>query len=223
MPILPTNNVENARTRNIVHNFSSYELTAEEHHILTYGLDHHISTKLDETEVKAEFEAFFYGLNKQLGHLSSLERDEFKTKIRKSCENYYKIRNDSKVEETIKKLSKNKNIRIVKQDKGPGVVILDNSKYIEKCQALLNTENFEKLGYDNTREVEEKVQKTLFKIKNALGEENYKKIYPSGSNPGRFYGTAKVHKVKQDEQDKCGKLPLRPIVSNIGRATHKTA
>ena len=71
-----------ARPRNIVHNFSSYELTAEEYHILTYGLDHHISTKLDETEVKAEFEAFFYGLNKQLGHLSSLERDEFKTKIR---------------------------------------------------------------------------------------------------------------------------------------------
>ena len=91
----------------------------------------------------------------------------------------------------------------------------DNSKYIEKCQALLNTGNFEKLGYDNSREVEEKVQKTLFKIKNALGEEKYKEIYPSGSNPGRFYGTAKVHKVKQDEQDKCGKLPLRPIVPNI--------
>ena len=29
--------------------------------------------------------------------------------------------------------------------------------------------------------------------------------------------------MKQDEQDKCGKLPLRPIVSNIGTATHKTA
>ena len=78
------------------------------------------------------------------------------------------------------------------------MVILDKTKYIEKCEGLLNTVNFEKLGYDNTREVEEKVQKTLFKVKDALGEENYKKIYPSGSNPGRFYGTAKVHKVKRD-------------------------
>ena len=217
----PRNRAE--RPRNIVHNFSTYELTAEEYHILTYGLDHHIPSRLDETEVKAEFEAYFYGLSKQLGHLSSIEKDELKTKIRKACENYYKIRNNNNVEETISRLSKNKNIRIVKQDKGRGVVILNNTKYIEKCQELLNTDNFEKLGYDNTREVEENVQKTLFKIKEALGEDIYKKIYPTGSNPGRFYGTAKVHKVKPDEPDKCGKLSLRPIVSNIGTATHQTA
>ena len=100
---------------------------------------------------------------------------------------------------------------------------MDSSKYIEKCEALLNTGNFEKPGYDNTKEVEENVQKTLFKIKKALGEETYEKIYPSGSNPGRFYGMAKVHKVKPDEPDKVGALPLRPIVSNIGTATHKVA
>ena len=51
----------------------------------------------------------------------------------------------------------------------------------------------------------------------------YTKIYPSGSNPGKFYGTAKVHKVKPEEQDTIEKLPLRPIISNIGTATHKTA
>ena len=51
----------------------------------------------------------------------------------------------------------------------------------------------------------------------------YIKIYPSGSNPGKLYGTAKVHKVKPEEQDKIEKLPLRPIISNIGTATHKTA
>ena len=32
-----------------------------------------------------------------------------------------------------------------------------------------------------------------------------------------------LHKIKADERDKIGKLPLRPIVSNIGTATHKTA
>ena len=70
----------------------------------------HIATKLSESEIKTEFEAFFYGLNKQLGHLSTTERDELKTKIRRTCENYYKIKNNNKVEETINKLSKNKNI-----------------------------------------------------------------------------------------------------------------
>ena len=61
------------------------------------------------------------------------------------------------------------------------------------------------------------------KNKAAIGEENYTKIYPSGSNPGKFYGTAKVHKVRPDDQNKIEKLPLRPIISNVGTATHKTA
>ena len=59
-------------------------------------------------------------------------------------------------------------------------------------------------------------------MKKASGVETYKKIYPSGSNPGRFYGTAKIHKVKVNDPGKLGKLPIRPIVSNIGTATHKT-
>ena len=45
--------------RNIVHNFSSYTLTPEETHILTYGLDHHIEAKLDSNGIKTEFEAMF--------------------------------------------------------------------------------------------------------------------------------------------------------------------
>jgi hypothetical protein len=123
----------------------------------------------------------------------------------------------------VKKLSKNKNISILKQDKGRGVVIINKSKYIEKCMALLNTDNFQKIEQDNTKEVEESVQKALFKVKEAIGEDRYKQIYPSGSNPGKFYGTAKIHKVKPTDVDKIGKLPIRPIVSNIGTATHKTA
>ena len=220
---VPNTQEEKVRPRNIVHNFSSYDLTAEEYHILSFGLDHHVPARLNENEIKTEFETFFYGLNKQLKHLTSDERDELKTKLRRSCENYYKVKTNTKVQDTIDKLAKEKNIRILKQDKGRGVVILDNTKYIEKCMSLLNTNQFEKRLTDNTKEVEEQVQKALFGIKKAIGEEEYKKIYPSGSNPGRFYGTAKIHKVKANDPDKLGKLPIRPIVSNIGTATHKTA
>ena len=63
-------------------------------------------------------------------------------------------------------------------------------------------------------------------IKNSIGEETYKKIYPSGSNPGKFYGTAKIHKLSNEEEmniDNVDRLPLRPIVSNIGTATYKTS
>jgi hypothetical protein len=156
--------------------------------------------------------------------LTSDEKDELKSKLRRSCENYYHCeQNERKINDVIKKISGNKNVRILKQDKGRGVVILDNSKYIEKCMELLNTGNFNKIQNDDTDKVEKSVQKALSKVKEAIGEQTYKDIYPSGSNPGKFYGTAKVHKVKATDEDKVGKLPVRPIVSNIGTATHKTA
>ena len=51
--------------------------------------------------------------------------------------------------------------------------------------------------------------------------EDYKRIYPKSSRPGLFYGTVKLHKLK--ENGTVENLPLRPIVSNVGTATHKTA
>ena len=46
----------------------------------------------------------------------------------------------------------------------------------------------------------------------------YSKIYPAGSAPGKFYGTAKIHKLSPN--DTINELPLRPIVSNIGTTTY---
>ena len=51
------------------------------------------------------------------------------------------------------------------------------------------------------------------KIKSKLSTEEYKKLYRTGSNAGRFYETAKIQIYRNDEVDK---LPLRPIASNIG-------
>ena len=58
-------------------------------------------------------------------------------------------------------------------------------------------------------------------MKSKLSTEEYKKLYPTGSNAGRFYGTAKLHII--DRNDKIDKLPLRPIVSNIGTASYQLA
>ena len=90
-------------TYGLDHHILTYGL---DHHILTYGLDHHIPTKLNENEIKTEFEAFCYGLNKHLNHLTAVEKDELKSKLRRSCENYYKIKNDNRVQDTIQKLSR---------------------------------------------------------------------------------------------------------------------
>ena len=44
---------------------------------------------------------------------------------------------------------------------------------------------------------EEKIQQILLKIKNRLSQQEYLHLHPSGSCPGKFYGTAKVHKILQ--------------------------
>ena len=59
-------------------------------------------------------------------------------------------------------------------------------------------------------------------MKKRLGPAIYNSIYPTASRPGRFYGTAKLHKLEQGCED-VDQLPIRPIISNIGTATYKTS
>ena len=47
----------------------------------------------------------------------------------------------------------------------------------------------------------------LRKIKPNLTDQEYKRLYPSGSAPGKFYGTAKLHKISIN--DGLDKLPIR--------------
>ena len=72
---------------------------------------------------------------------------------------------------------------ILKQDKGRGVVILDATKYTEKCMAILNTDRFKQLTTDPTAATEQKIQKVLRKIKSKFSEQESKRLYPTGSAP----------------------------------------
>ena len=59
------------------------------------------------------------------------------------------------------------------------------------------------------------------KIKLNFADQEYKRLYPNGSAPGKFYDTAKVHKILITEG--VDKLPIRPIISNIGTPTYQLA
>ena len=68
----------------------------------------------------------------------------------------------------IDSLSKSQNICIMKQDKGCGVVVMDRSKYTEKCLSILQTGQFTKLRHDPTKSIKNKIQWELRKLKTRL-------------------------------------------------------
>ena len=61
------------------------------------------------------------------------------------------------------------------------------------------------------------MQQVIWKFKPKLQSNIYLKIYSSGSCSGKFYKTAKIHKMSPN--DSVLHLPIRPIVPNIGTAT----
>ena len=107
---------------------------------------------------------------------------------------------------------------VLKQDKGKRVVLLDKTKYVEKCFSTINTNKFKKLVKNPTVSYETKIQRILRKMKSRFTFQEYNKVYPTGSNAGIFYGTPKIH--KQPELGTVDQLLLRPIVSNIGTASY---
>ena len=89
----------------------------------------------------------------------------------------------------------------MKQNKGRGVVVVDASKYTEKCLSILQTEQFTK------------------RRQTKLTIQEYRQLYPTGSKPDRFYGTAKLHKLPLNGTIEA--LPIGSIVSNIGTVSYR--
>ena len=69
-----------------------------------------------------------------------------------------------KQKKTISNLSNRKDIVILKQDKGRGVVIIFRSNYTEKSMSLLSSDQFIHIPNDPTKSMESKVQQRLQKI-----------------------------------------------------------
>ena len=172
--------------KNTVHNFSSYRLTTEEYTALSYGLDHHIPCKFNSNRIHTEFEQFYQSILKDISHIPESDLSCLKTKMRNTCEKYSKIQVPYKYKKVIDQLSRNRDLCILKQDKGRGVVLMDRTKYTYKYLELLQTNKFMKLNHDLTKSIEGKIQRILRKVKNRLLSKEYNQLYPTGSCLGKF-------------------------------------
>ena len=170
-----------------VHNYSSYNLPIEEEKASSFGLDQHIPTILNRNNLHTEFEYFYQNITNDISLLSEDDVIKLKTKLRHTCEKYSDFKVPYKYQRTIDTLRRNNSIVVLKQDKGRGVVILDNNIYVEKCLSILDTNQFMKLDKNPTSAHENKIQSMLRKIKSKLPTEEYKNPYPTGYNAGRFH------------------------------------
>ena len=96
-----------------------------------------------------------------------------------------------------------------------------NGQNTNKCLEILETNQFTKLNHNPTKSVEVKIQRLLRKPKSRMSQKQYYQLYPTGPCAEKFYGATKIHKLPPDGNK--SKLPLRPIISNIGTASYQLA
>ena len=129
----------------------------------------------------------------------------------------------------MEKLRKNKDIVILKPDKGNAVVILDRQVYVDRMHELISDRSkFVELDEDPTMTREGSIQRHLRKLKKSglFGhskeeiDPKYRKVYPNGSRPARLYGLPKMHKFTGNN---VRDIPFRPILSALGTTSYNTA
>ena len=77
--------------KEVVHNFSSYKLSKEEHEALSYSLDYHIPLKVTRNSLNTEFEMFFQNLLNDISVIPEENLARIKMKLRSTCEKYYHV------------------------------------------------------------------------------------------------------------------------------------
>ena len=116
----------------------------------------------------------------------------------------------------MEELKRDKTRMILTADKGVSIVVIDNEEYIKKADELLSQSSYKNISTDPTNRYKNKLITLLKKIKTEGGMDDatYRRLYPTGASPPKFYGLPKVHK---------SGMPLRPIVSSIGSLTYDTS
>ena len=93
---------------------------------------------------------------------------------------------------------------------------MNRKSYIKKCCKILEKGQFRQLETDRTKTIEGKLKRISRTINIVFNEREYKRLHPTGSKPCEFYGNAKVHNLRKDEDLKI--LTLKPMVSDVETA-----
>ena len=233
---------ENVRhdPKQIIHNFSSHELTPNQESVLMKGLNFAVPPKkLKYEDFMLPFELLYRDIGDSCkkeelvfakNELKHIAFSSYKTFNKKS----HKFENITQPENQVfLELVDNDNIIIQKADKGNVIVIVDKTSYFTKMNSILCDESkFKKVDFfqkslknnelDYILEKEGEIVDFLKELKDSkvISETAFNQLKPSGSQPGVLYGLCKVHKgVSADGSPP----PFRPILSAINTPSYKIA
>ena len=136
----------------------------------------------------------------------------------KKCKKMASSRNIIKTKQYLKE----NNLLAVPFDKGIGICLMKKEKYQEKLDTIISLPQFAKLEVTRKNaknpfiKEEERIVEELKEMLNSgqISQQLFEEIKPSGSQPARLYGLAKVHKRG---------TPVRPVLSMPGSAYHRIA
>jgi hypothetical protein len=200
-----------ATTKNVI-NLSSVTLSAQDESALSRGMGFGIAPKKFPTLM------VITAVESAGKFLAPEKATQWRAQIDRQLRNYQKapLRPNLSPGElkSINTLSKNKDIMVVKADKGGATVVMDKIDYERKMETLLSGGEYQLLPEDPYAEYDAELRK----ITKGCAELKESRVIPEPAAPNardapykppHIYGLPKVHKAG---------APLRPIVSTIGSA-----
>ena len=87
---------------------------------MSFGLDEHIPSVCNRNKLFTEFEIFYQNILKYISHLNNDVITRLNTQLRHTCDRYSRINVPYKYRNVINNLRGNKQLVILKKDKGRG-------------------------------------------------------------------------------------------------------
>ena len=215
----PNQESQNASNSNInnnnncwVRNFSKTPLTEAENSLLSHGPNFVIVPREPPTC------EYIVAMEKACLQLTQGKVEELRGEVKSLLRKNHKVKPNISREEhqVLREMKRDKNRMVLTADKGVLLVVLDQEDYTAKSEELLNQSNYRILKTDPTTKHKNKLINLLKSIKaeGGIDDNIYRRLYPTGAVPPKYYGLPKVHKPG---------MPLRPIISSVGSVTHATA
>ncbi|KAJ6635469.1 Polypeptide N-acetylgalactosaminyltransferase 5 [Pseudolycoriella hygida] len=193
----------NNRKENVI-NLSDYNPTVNELEVLSLGLNFAIPpteklTKNLKLKFISSIEANFNNED-----MEEVEKEITRRNICKLIEQGRSSKPNKEILQTIKSLTDNKNIVILKADKGNATVIMNTIDYHNKIKQLIEDGPYSIITEDPTEKILKNLKSICKRLKdsNRIDKDLYNEMINCNPRISKFFGLPKIHKEG---------IPFRPI------------